>query len=115
LASIVGGGGGGGGYSGGGGGFPHVIVGTIAPGGGAGSFDAGTDQIVVAGTWSGSGKVVINLVSPVFAGTPGKANCLGQSVSALAKQFGGLNNATAALNYPSVDALQNAIMEFCGG
>jgi len=51
----------------------------------------------------------------VFAGTPGKANCHGKSVSALAKQFGGLNNAAAKLGYPSVDALQNAIMEFCGG
>jgi uncharacterized phage protein gp47/JayE len=34
---------------------------------------------------------------PVFAGTPGKANCHGQNVSALAKQYGGLNNAAAAL------------------
>ena len=51
---------------------------------------------------------------PKFAGTPGKANCHGQSDSALAKQYGGLNNAAAALGYPSVSALQNAIMEFCG-
>jgi hypothetical protein len=35
----------------------------------------------------------------VFAGTPGKANCHGKSVSALAKQFGGLNNAAAALGF----------------
>jgi len=49
----------------------------------------------------------------VFAGTPGKGNCHGQSVSALARQFGGLNNAAAALGYPSVQALQKAIMEFC--
>jgi spore maturation protein SpmA len=56
---------------------------------------------------------LINLVSPLFAGTPGKANCHGQSVSALAGQFGGLNNTAAALGYPNVDALQNAIMEFC--
>jgi hypothetical protein len=70
---------------------------------------------VVAGAWSGSGMVVINLASPVFAGTPGKANCTGQSVSALAKQYGGLNNAAATLGYPSVSALQNAIMGFCEG
>jgi hypothetical protein len=52
---------------------------------------------------------------PVFAGTPGKANCRGQSVSALSKQFGGLNNAAAALGYPSVSALQDAIMAYCAG
>ena len=55
------------------------------------------------------------VVAPVFAGTPGKANCDGQSVSALAKQYGGLNNAAAALGYSSVSALQNAIMGFCEG
>ena len=32
---------------------------------------------------------------PIFAGTPGKANCYGQSVAALAKQYGGLNAAAA--------------------
>jgi hypothetical protein len=77
--------------------------------------DEGTDAIVVGDIWPGNGKVVINLVSPVFAGTPGNANCRGQSVFALAQQFGGLNNAAAALGYPSMDTLQNAIREFCGG
>jgi hypothetical protein len=52
---------------------------------------------------------------PVFAGTQGKANCHGESVSALARQFGGLNNAAAALGFPSVQALQDAIMAFCQG
>jgi hypothetical protein len=51
---------------------------------------------------------------PVFAGTPGTANCFGQSVSALGKQYGGLNGAAVALNYPSVPALQDAIQKFCG-
>jgi hypothetical protein len=83
--------------------------------GGGGSFDAGTDQILVAGIQTGDGEVVINLVSPAFAGTRGKANCHGKSVSALAQQYGGLNNAAAALGYSTVDALQNAIMEFCEG
>jgi lipocalin len=50
---------------------------------------------------------------PVFAGTPGKANCDGKSVSALAKEYGGLNNAAAILGYSSVSALQDAIMAFC--
>jgi YVTN family beta-propeller protein len=51
---------------------------------------------------------------PKFAGTPGKANCHGQSVSALAKQYGGLNNAAARLGFDGVNALQNAILTFCG-
>jgi hypothetical protein len=51
--------------------------------------------------------------SAPFAGTPGKPNCFGQSVSASARQYGGLNAAAAALGYPSVQALQKAILEFC--
>jgi YVTN family beta-propeller protein len=53
--------------------------------------------------------------APRFAGTPGYSNCHGQSVSALARQFKGLNGAAAALGFSSVDALQNAILAFCGG
>jgi len=52
---------------------------------------------------------------PMFAGTPGKANCSGKSVSTLARQFGGLNGAAAALGYPSVEALQDAILAYCEG
>jgi hypothetical protein len=52
---------------------------------------------------------------PAFAGTPEEANCHGQSVSALAQQFGGLDNAAAALGFPSVQALQDAIKAFCQG
>ena len=54
-------------------------------------------------------------VQPAFAGTPGKPNCHAQSVSALARQYGGLNGAAAALDFPSVSALQDAITAFCGG
>jgi hypothetical protein len=50
-----------------------------------------------------------------FAGTPGTASCYGQSVSALVREFGGLNNAAAALGVPSIRALQNAILAVCGG
>lgn len=50
---------------------------------------------------------------PTFAGTPGASNCHGQSVAALAKQFGGLDAAAAALGFPSVKALQTAIRTFC--
>jgi YVTN family beta-propeller protein len=48
-----------------------------------------------------------------FAGTPGHSNCHGQSVAALAKEFGGIDAAAAALGFPSVQALQNTIRAFC--
>ena len=54
-------------------------------------------------------------VQPVFAGTPGKANCFGQSVSELGGQYEGLNAAAGALGFPSVTTLQNEILAFCGG
>jgi YVTN family beta-propeller protein len=50
---------------------------------------------------------------PRFAGKPGRANCRGKSVSALAKQYGGLDAAAAVLGYSSVQALQNAIATYC--
>jgi YVTN family beta-propeller protein len=52
---------------------------------------------------------------PLFSGTPGKANCRGKSVSALAIKYDGIALAAEALNYPSVAALQNAIRTFCEG
>jgi hypothetical protein len=54
-------------------------------------------------------------VTPVlpFAGTPGAANCHGKTVSALATQYGGLENAASALGYPSLGALQDAITSHC--
>ena len=54
-------------------------------------------------------------IQPRFAGTPGHSNCYSQSVSALAKQYKGLNAAAAALGFSSVTALQTAIMTYCGG
>jgi hypothetical protein len=50
-----------------------------------------------------------------FAGAPGSANCYGNSVSALVKQFGGLNAAASAAGVASIQALQDAIQAFCGG
>jgi hypothetical protein len=101
-----GGGGGGGGYNGGG-------SSDGAPGGGGGSYSAATPSFAQSGAQSGNGQVSVCFIV-TFAGTPGKANCHGQSVSALAQQFGGLNNAAAALDFPSVRALQDAIQAFCG-
>jgi hypothetical protein len=51
----------------------------------------------------------------VFAGTPGRPNCSGQTVSALAHQYGGIALAAAALGYSSVSALMGAIASFCAG
>jgi hypothetical protein len=63
------------------------------------------------------GEVVDAFVAKImvltFAGTPGRPNCHGKSVSALARQFGGLDAAASALGFPSVQALQDAIREFC--
>jgi YVTN family beta-propeller protein len=53
--------------------------------------------------------------TPRFAGTPGKANCYGKSISALVRQYHGLNAAAAALGFSSVRKLQQAILEFCEG
>jgi len=50
-----------------------------------------------------------------FTGEPGRPNCYGESVSALARQFGGLDAAASALGFRSVRALQDAISAFCGG
>lgn len=47
------------------------------------------------------------------AGTPGQANCHGESISALAKQFGGIDTAASALGFSSVQALQNSFTTFC--
>jgi YVTN family beta-propeller protein len=52
---------------------------------------------------------------PQLAWTSGFSNCHGQSISALAQQFGGLGAAAAALGLPSVKALQDAIKTFCHG
>ena len=53
-------------------------------------------------------------VGPAFAGTPGEANCQGDSISALAQQNGGLEAAASALGFDSADALQDAVKGFCG-
>ena len=47
------------------------------------------------------------------AGIPGEASCHGESVSALATQFGGIRSAASTLGYSSVRALQRSLREFC--
>jgi YVTN family beta-propeller protein len=50
---------------------------------------------------------------PRFAGTPGNSNCFGKSVSALVRQFHGLNAAAEALGFRSSRGLEEAVLEFC--
>jgi len=47
------------------------------------------------------------------AGTPGQPNCQDQTISALAHQFGDIRDATSALGFSSVRALQNGFALFC--
>jgi hypothetical protein len=47
------------------------------------------------------------------AGTQGEANCHGQTISALARQFGGLHGAASVFGSSSVQAVQNAVVLFC--
>jgi hypothetical protein len=47
------------------------------------------------------------------AGTPGRPNCHGQTISALAKQFGGIDSAASSLGFSSVESLQDAFTMFC--
>ena len=48
------------------------------------------------------------------AGTPGQPNCHGQTVSAIATQFAGIDPAAFTLGYLNTAALQEGIQVFCG-
>jgi hypothetical protein len=47
------------------------------------------------------------------AGIPGEASCRGDTVSALARQFGGSRSAASTLGFSSVKALQASLRKFC--
>jgi hypothetical protein len=47
------------------------------------------------------------------AGKPGLANCQGQTISAMAKEFAGIGASAPTLGYSSVDALQDGVSVFC--
>jgi hypothetical protein len=81
------------------------------------SLSGDGDIAIIGGPFDDAqaGAVWVFSQEPAFVGTPGSSNCQGQSVSALAKQYGGRSNAAAALGFDSVSALQNAVGEFCGG
>ncbi len=71
---------------------------------GGGGFDS---------TNKGSFNFSIDTLIKPFAGTSGNPNCQDQSVSALAKQYDGLDAAARILGYPSVQALEDAITAYC--
>ena len=48
------------------------------------------------------------------AGVPAHANCEGQTVAAMARQFGGIDTSAAKLGYATTDALHDGIRVFCG-
>jgi hypothetical protein len=50
-----------------------------------------------------------------FAGDPGKANCMGRSMSGVSLQYHSLRAAAFALGFGNVRSLQTAIMAFCKG
>lgn len=69
-------------------------------------------DIVGAGTFNMTFSLVGNTVPR--AGTPGQANCHGQTVSAMAVQFRGIDGSASTLGYSSTAALQDGITQFCG-
>jgi hypothetical protein len=71
-----------------------------------------TIQAVASPYGSGAGYFLVQGAA-LFAGTPGKASCYGQSVTALNQKFGNQPAAAAALGYASIDALHQAIKTFC--
>jgi len=95
----------------------------------SGSFSqvdvAGASQTLILGI-NNSGQIVgiyadaagqhgfLGDPAAAFAGKRGEANCKGKSISALARQYGSLAAAAAALKLPGVQALQQAIEQYCG-
>jgi len=91
------------------------VVGSYADQGQSVSLSADGSTAIIGGPRdNGSIGAAWVFTQPVFAGAPGKPNCISKSVSALAQQYGGLAHAAAALGYSSINALQIAIADYCG-
>ena len=73
----------------------------------------GTD--IVGGTPAPNFNMTFSLAGETVAeaGTPGVANCLGKTISALAHEFGGISSAASSLGFSSVQALQDGFTLFC--
>jgi hypothetical protein len=100
---------------------PIVSPGTVF----AGDLQAWIRNSNLAPDWLRIGTDIIVGTPPTFnmtfsltgqtipeAGTPGAANCAGQTISALAQQFGSIKAASLALGASSVAALQEAVRLF---
>lgn len=97
-----------------------LVGGTLA-GSGTCSF-----SVTITGNRIGSWNNVTGSVTSAEGGTgltaaatltvaPPPPNCQGLLISNLAQQYGGVQRAASALGYPSVQALQDAIRQRCGG
>jgi hypothetical protein len=75
----------------------------------------GTDIIDAAGATGPTFNMTFSLNGNTIpdAGIAGEPNCHGQTVAALATQFGGIKQAALTLGFTSVAALQDSIREFC--
>lgn len=62
-----------------------------------------------------AGEVFCDIGAYEFEEFAGKTNCPGKNASALSNEFGTLEAAASAYNFPSVQALQAAIAISCGG
>jgi len=71
----------------------------------------GTDIIAGGNTFNMTYSLTGNTIPE--AGTPGLANCHGHTISAMAKEFGGIDESASALGYSSVDALLVGVGVFC--
>ena len=69
-------------------------------------------DIVGAGTFNMTFSLSGNEIPE--AGTPGQVDCHGQTVSAMAREFRGINDSATTLGYSSVAALHDGIRVFCG-
>jgi len=73
----------------------------------------GTD--IVGGATAPTFNMTFSLAGETVpeAGTPGVANCLGQTIAALAHEFGSTYSAASSLGFSSVQALQGGFTLFC--
>jgi hypothetical protein len=73
----------------------------------------GTD--IIGGATPPTFNMAFSLTGETVAdlGTPRQPNCGGQTISALAYQFGGIDRAASSLGFSSVSALQNGFSLFC--
>ena len=75
----------------------------------------GTDIIDAKGATTPTFNMTFSLAGNTIpeAGISGEPSCHGQTVAALATEFGGIKSAASTLGFSSVAALQDSVREFC--